>query len=74
MNERILELATQAGLYSDWNGTPWPRGMSTDECTAAYEKFSKLLVKECILRCYANDHSPSYEAARRIAEHFGVEE
>jgi hypothetical protein len=49
MNERIQELAEQAGLYVDLpSGTPWPRAMSAEECQAAYEKFAELIVKETI--------------------------
>jgi len=48
MNERIRDLGTQAGLYVDLNGTPWPRAMSAEECEAAYKKFAELIVQECI--------------------------
>jgi hypothetical protein len=48
MNERIQKLAVQAGLYVDLQGKPWPRAMSAEECEAAYNKFSQLLVQEFI--------------------------
>ena len=77
MNERILELATQAGLYSDWNGKPWPRGMSCDECDEAYARFAELIVRECIEQVITGPNGPAHyavEAALRLKKHFGVEE
>ena len=78
MNKRILELATQAGLYSDWNGKPWPRGMSCDECDEAYARFAELIVNTCIdlLEHDARDiHPRSHDyCISLIKEHFGVEE
>ena len=74
MNERIMELATQAGLYNDWNGTPWPTAMSCEECTAAYEKFSKLLLQECIDLANHSNVTGMSVIGERIKEHFGVEE
>jgi hypothetical protein len=47
MNERFMELAGQAGLYVDLEGSPWPRAMSAEECEAAYKKFAELIVQEC---------------------------
>ena len=59
MNERIIELAEQAGMYI------------VDDKFSTYgrfaEKFAELIVKECI------DIVPwQYES--KIKEHFGVEE
>jgi hypothetical protein len=79
MNERIRDLGTQAGLYVDLNGTPWPRAMSAEECEAAYKKFAELIVRECVNICYRTD--TEYEGhkvkatviASKVAEHFGVE-
>jgi hypothetical protein len=48
MNERIRELAVEAGLYVDLNGTPWPRAMSAEECEAAYKKFAELIVQDVL--------------------------
>ena len=50
MNDRIVELALQSGLYDDWNGRPYPRAMSSEECRAAYAKFSELIIQESITR------------------------
>ena len=74
MNDRILELAVQAELYVDWNGRPYPRAMSSEECRAAYAKFSELIVRECIAQVRKDENGPAYEAAGRIWEHFGFEE
>ena len=73
MNERIMELATQAGLYNDWNGKPWPTAMSCEECNAAYARFAELIVKGCIAQVRKDENGPAYEAATRIWEHFGDE-
>jgi hypothetical protein len=48
MNEQIKELAEQAGLYVDLEGSPWPRAMSAEECEAAYVKFAELLLKDVL--------------------------
>ena len=48
MNERITQLAEQAGLYVDLYGKPWPKSMSAEECEAAYQKFAELIVRECL--------------------------
>ena len=48
MNERITQLAVNAGLYVDLYGKPWPKSMSAEECEAAYKKFAELIVAECM--------------------------
>ena len=48
MNERIQQLAEQAGMYVDLNGNPWPKWMSAEECKVVYKKFAELIVRECI--------------------------
>ena len=47
MNERIQELAEQAGMYVDLDSKPWPKWMSAEESVAAYEKFAQLIVQKC---------------------------
>ena len=83
MNERIRDLGTQAGLYVDLNGTPWPRAMSAEECEAAYKKFAELLIQQCMAcstwvgKMNTNSVEPIHTAHainQRIKEHFGVEE
>ena len=80
MNERITQLAEQAGLYVDLYGKPWPKSMSAEECEAAYQKFAESIVRECLTFVEPMPGSGdiddlALEAAREgIKEHFGVEE
>ena len=71
MNERLEELAKQAGLesfYIEWS--PWQ---------VEFEKFAELLLKECMEQVWytredeINDNV-SEVIKDRIKEHFGVEE
>jgi hypothetical protein len=71
MNERIRELAEQAGFKTDKLGHLF----GGDDI----EKFAELIVKECIAQCEKNaEHewlgSGSKLSAFNIKEHFGVEE
>jgi len=68
MNERIKELAEQAGLEYNFDPMLWLK----------YEKFADLIVKECAnidfrrkVGLTADDH---YEISKVIKQHFGVEE
>ena len=70
MNERILQLAKQAGLK-----------FPSEEALSPVEiKFAELIVRECMNICYRTD--TEYEGkkvkstviASKVAEHFGVEE
>ena len=75
MNERIRELAEQAGFYyTDKTGFITPAG-----CDPA--KFAELIVKECVAICQDTDGEDNIDArsgrqdcAVEIKEHFGVEE
>ena len=58
MNERIQELAEQAGMYVDLDSKPWPKWMSAEESVAAYEKFAQLIVQECAEIALREDHDP----------------
>ena len=68
MNERIRELAHEAGLPT-YN----PEGIPTK-----LEKFAELIVRECMDIAYAYDapklSGPGMIVANRIEDHFGVEE
>ena len=70
MNERIRQLAQEAGMYVDVKGEPWPKWMGADECDLAYQKFAELIVGECAEIALREEHDP-YEC---IKKHFGVEE
>jgi hypothetical protein len=80
MNERIKELADEAGLrFTQLMSNPMVPvvdGRETD-----LEKFAELIVKECVAICQDVDGEDSIEAksgrqdcAVEIREHFGVEE
>jgi hypothetical protein len=63
MNERIRELAEQAGYLPDMFGIGhW----DMPEC----KKFAELIVKECAEIALREDHDP-YECIKR---HFGVKD
>ena len=67
MNERIQELAHEAGLPT-YN----PDGIPTK-----LEKFAELIVRECIEQVITGPNGPAHyavEAALRLKKHFGVEE
>lgn len=65
MNERIQELAEQAGYDMDMQ---------------QHQKFAELIVKECARVCLAQrdpanlNYKPSVKFAEAVKEHFGVEE
>ena len=64
MNERIKELAEQAGLESFYvEYSPWQ---------VEFEKFAELIVAEC-MRVVGNPTCPNY-AYQAIQKHFGVKE
>jgi hypothetical protein len=70
MNERIKELAEQAGYSKDYLEIGLPSNM---------EKFAKLIIQECLNQCYNRGMNDSlYEgqlkAASYIEQHFGVKE
>ena len=64
MNERIKQLAEQAGIvnrkfsFGQW----WETDLTTEQ-----KKFAELIVKECALQCNYNDDMD------RILELFGVD-
>ncbi len=83
MNQRIIKLAEQAGMYVDLNGNPWPKWMSAEECEVAYEKFAELLIQQCMAcstwvgKMNTNSVEPVHTAHainQRIKQQFGVEE
>ena len=84
MNERIMELATQAGLYNDLNGKGklWPTAMSAEECNAAYAMFAELLIRQCAMKANATAldlrNRPELDARKYVGDSilkcFGVEE
>ncbi|CAB4125640.1 hypothetical protein UFOVP58_189 [uncultured Caudovirales phage] len=87
MNERIKELAKEAGYYlydlTETHGIKTVETDSTDEWITL-EKFAELIVRECAdfiapMGDYSGGHGePSVprprDCAKRLKEHFGVEE
>jgi hypothetical protein len=75
MNERIQELAEQAGLEYNFDPMTWLK----------YEKFAELIVRECMRMCdvaavgyethgHTKEANGCYSAKEYIEEHFGVKE
>jgi hypothetical protein len=76
MNEKIKQLAEQAGLrFTQLMSNPMVPvvdGKETD-----LEKFAELIVRECIEQVITGPNGPAHyavEAAIRLKKHFGVEE
>ena len=62
MNERIIELAEQAGLEYNFDPMLWLK----------YETFAELIVKECAE--VAEDYDGAHYVGTAIKQHFGVKE
>ncbi len=69
MNERVKELAEQAGLYFYVNGKLYPQELSAEESIVAYDRFAELIIGECVDAAFANGDDIAY-----IKKHFGIEE
>lgn len=65
MNERIKELAEQAGLYDEKSPDEVP------EFTASFEKFAELIIRKCL--SYAKEGDLDFMKFM-IKQNFGVEE
>jgi hypothetical protein len=63
MNERIRELARQAGYSKDYLAIGLPNNM---------EKFAELIVRECAR--VASDYDGAHYIGTEIEQHFGVKE
>ena len=85
MNERIRELAKQAGLKIEYQMINPPKPLQILGSAEQLEKFTELIVKECnqaVLEvpCYYKDYRSQIEeavindCARAVLEHFGVTE
>ena len=67
MNERIKQLAEQAGYFID------------PDWVIEFEKFAELIVKECAQVCLSQrdpanlNYKPSERFAEAVTQHFGVE-
>ena len=83
MNERIKQLAEQAGLVKilDEHASEYGNGMFENTPYPELEKFAELIVAECAAICQDIDGEDNIDArsgrqdcAVEIKEHFGVEE
>ena len=63
MNKRIRELAEQTEFSEK------DLHIQGDN----FQKFAELIVQECIAQVRKDENGPAYEAAGRIAQHFGIE-
>jgi len=74
MNERIKELAEQAGLYHQVNDNNfYPTALSAEQSITSYNKFAELIVQECADACLHDDwEDPRWGRfyANKTKEHF----
>jgi hypothetical protein len=77
MNERIKELAKQAGFAMEIDNDPnSPPGWWGAGHNPTFEKFAELIVRECLQVSLKNSHRDDDMGAiiaRNIKQHFGVE-
>ena len=72
MNERIRQIAEQAGFKTNWQHEDVQAIKM-----ARFEKFAELIVKECIDLALGSSHREDDMGAiiaNKIKKHFGVEE
>lgn len=83
MNERIRELAKEAGVLADYGEDIKEGRYQIGGSLKGMEKFAELIVRECANLCKHewNGDADTYEASNAynecadlIKEHFGVEE
>jgi hypothetical protein len=72
MNQRIQQLAEQAGMYVDLNGNPWPKWMSAEECEVAYKKFAELIVEDNLRILRSNGYDDAAQCLQDV--HFGIDD
>jgi hypothetical protein len=72
MNERIIELAKQAGI-AVWGDAVFMYDVKDTLDSTVVENFVESIVRECIAQVRKDENGPAYEAAGRIAAHFGIE-
>jgi hypothetical protein len=77
MNERIRELAKQAGAHFDTRclaSNPVQYKESVELWDDRIEKFAELIVRECAEVAFCNFHVSGGDLGDLLKEHFGVEE
>ena len=76
MNERIKQLAIQAGFFYEDYKDIWYLEYHNQTCEEEVKKFAELLIRECVE--IVLDSSVEYATRPQIAEelkqHFGVKE
>lgn len=78
MNERIRELAKEAGIEFTYDPTETPMRAFAECWEDELEKFAELIIAECLNQCYnrgMNDelYNGQLKAAAYIEQHFGVD-
>ena len=71
MNERIKQLAEQAGLKVNPDGEIGPAFFGSVD--AGYRKFAELIVRECMSKCDEPGVYTKFDMAESIGREFGVE-
>ena len=79
MNERIKELAIQAGFFYEDYKDIWYLEYHNQTCEEEMKKFAELIVRECMEVCKSRVGNSDYNTGRMhcvsdLKEHFGVEE
>ena len=72
MNQRIRQLAQEAGMYVDLNGNPWPKWMSAEECELAYKKFAELIVQDNLRILRSNGYDDAAQCLQDVL--FGIDD
>ena len=71
MNQRIRELALQAGAVNVWE---WASDDVLDTKNMDAEKFAELIVKQCANRASWAQDTNEADIGGEVLKHFGVEE
>ena len=73
MNERIRQLAEQAGFRSDVTVTDGNNKRIDTKTSIALEKFAESIIKDCATLADEPTSRPFQSYGAMIKEHFGVE-
>jgi hypothetical protein len=75
MNERIKQLAIQAGFFYEDYKDIWYLEYHNESCEEEMKKFAELIVKECAdyVQFYYKDHACEV-IAHDMKTHFGVKQ
>jgi hypothetical protein len=70
MNQRIKQLAVDAGLYVDLAGEPYPKWLGAEACELAYADFGKRVIEDSIQTLVNMGYTDAAQCLQDI--HFGV--